>query len=305
MQDILSTLEPLDTAVARQLTQLNMASLLELERLALLAKFKEAGLSLAQRQKLANALACAKREGRIVSQPVPLMSAPSLHRDFAAAVVVATPEESDTSVVTQVVPSKLAPPSGIASVTVPARKQPRVFVTSDLHTDHGVNFEWLRSHLPERHPDGFDVCVCAGDISDNVDILRDTLLLLKGRFDAVVYVPGNHDLWVRKRPVNLDNAPDTRTSFDRLAEVQSICAAAAVHTKPLWLVSPGTARDVLVVPLNAWYHDSWDREVDLPTHGGLAATDDFRQGWMDFSLCKLLLLSHPFIPSFLLFVQFR
>ena len=49
----------------------------------------------------------------------------------------------------------------------------RVFVISDVHTDAPANLDWLHSRcrraVATAGPGGVvDVCVCAGDISDNL-----------------------------------------------------------------------------------------------------------------------------------------
>ena len=38
-------------------------------------------------------------------------------------------------------------------------------------------------------------------MSDNLEVLRETLLVLTRRFDAVVFTAGNHDVWCRPPPI--------------------------------------------------------------------------------------------------------
>ncbi len=38
----------------------------------------------------------------------------------------------------------------------------------------------------------------AGDVADTAPAVRTALSLLKARFGRVFYLPGNHDLWLRK-----------------------------------------------------------------------------------------------------------
>lgn len=71
-----------------------------------------------------------------------------------------------------------------------------------------------------------------------------------------------------------------------------------VHSKPLWLevsadgsdTSSPPPRDVLVVPLDAWYHSDWDHEPDLDDDefgpNGMDGEDSFKSLWTDFHLCK-------------------
>ena len=59
------------------------------------------------------------------------------------------------------------------------RRYPRVWVTSDVHTDRENNMEWCR-RLP-RHPYG-DVLIVAGDLSHRLDIIEETLKIFLDRF---------------------------------------------------------------------------------------------------------------------------
>ena len=59
------------------------------------------------------------------------------------------------------------------------RRCPRVWVTSDVHTDRENNMEWCR-RLP-RHPYG-DVLIVAGDLSHRLDIIEETLKIFLDRF---------------------------------------------------------------------------------------------------------------------------
>jgi len=243
-----------------------------LERLELLSALKVAGLPLGARQKVANGLAAAKREGRLV--------APSLRN--------LTPRQLDLSDDAQAPAAaehKAAPSPGIASTHVPVGQHIRVFVISDAHSDYAVNLQWLKAKLPDRAPGAFDVCLCAGDVSDNLDVLKEALAVLTARFNETFFVAGNHDLWVRPPPIN-DGRPSFTTSLDRLTEVQQLCEKMGVRTTPLWLVSPATARDVLVVPLSSWYHSSFDTEPELPVAYESDSLATFSLTWSDFRMCK-------------------
>lgn len=46
-----------------------------------------------------------------------------------------------------------------------------------------------------------DVLLLAGDISDSLDVIHQSLLAVSQAFKTVFYVPGNHELWVRGEPV--------------------------------------------------------------------------------------------------------
>lgn len=242
---------------------LRLEELIDLERLALLSRLKEAGLPLAQRQKVANGLATAKREGRIGSAPADVSDPPSLSR----------PD-----------PHPAQPFALCARVALPTGKHIRVYAISDAHCDHPANLQWLKTRLPERSEGAFDVCLCAGDVSDNETTLTASLRVLKDRFDEVVFVAGNHEIWVKPQPIP-GRQPSTTTSLDRLKEVHILCQQMGVHVAPLWIECPGEARDVLCVPLNSWYHGEWDCEADLPGEDE-ELVRMFQQMWSDYSLCK-------------------
>ena len=59
------------------------------------------------------------------------------------------------------------------------RRYPRVWLTSDVHTDRENNMEWCR-RLP-RHPHG-DVLIVAGDLSHRLEIIEETLKIFLDRF---------------------------------------------------------------------------------------------------------------------------
>src|SRR5829696_3286908 len=111
----------------------------------------------------------------------------------------------------------------------------RVFATSDLHTDYKENFFWL-TQLSDMAYRG-DTLIVAGDISDRLEIIRETLLLLRSKFRNVLFTPGNHELWVRNETFN---------SVEKLRRVLSLCDELDVTTRPLRL------EDVWVVPLFSW-----------------------------------------------------
>ena len=72
----------------------------------------------------------------------------------------------------------------------------RILAISDLHTDFRENKVLLEqiSDVAYRQ----DILIAAGDISDRLETLTSTLTLLRAKFMKVFYVPGNHELWVRK-----------------------------------------------------------------------------------------------------------
>lgn len=143
----------------------------------------------------------------------------------------------------------------------------RVFATSDLHTDYRENFVWLTQLSDSAYRD--DTLIVAGDISDRIEIIRETLLLLRAKFRSVLFTPGNHELWVRNGEFN---------SIDKLNEILRLCDDLGITTKPLRL------DDLWIVPLFSWYDGVYDPSMNA---------------WADFHLCKWPNDAHP-LPDYFL-----
>lgn len=130
----------------------------------------------------------------------------------------------------------------------------RLFATSDLHTDYKENFRWLQELSGTEYRD--DALIVAGDISDRLEIIRETLLLLRGKFRQLLYTPGNHELWVRGAEIN---------SLEKLQLVLDLCDELDISTKPLRF------ENFWVVPLFSWYDGVFEPEM---------------AAWADFHFCK-------------------
>ncbi|HEX5602004.1 MAG TPA: metallophosphoesterase [Pyrinomonadaceae bacterium] len=130
----------------------------------------------------------------------------------------------------------------------------RVFATSDLHTDYKENFLWLTELSDTAYRD--DSLIVAGDVSDRLEIIRETLLLLRSKFRHVLFTPGNHELWIRNSELN---------SIEKFHQVLKLCDNIGVITTPLRL------DDLWIIPLFSWYDGVYDSEM---------------KPWVDFHLCK-------------------
>lgn len=135
----------------------------------------------------------------------------------------------------------------------------RVFAISDLHADYPENRRWL-DHL-SRQDFQQDVLIVAGDISDELGLLEEVLGHFNRLFDAVLFVPGNHELWVR------DGAGDC--SLKKLELVNERCRSVGVHTGLY------ERQGISFVPLLSWYDHSF-------------ATPDayLRRAWRDYKACR-------------------
>jgi len=151
----------------------------------------------------------------------------------------------------------------------------RVYATSDLHTDYIENFRWLQDLSDTDYRD--DALIVAGDISDQLDIIRETLLLLRSKFRHVLFTPGNHEFWVRR--VDYD-------SIEKLQRVLDLCKDIDVTIQPLRL------DDLWIVPLFSWYDGIFEPEMKDEKRVA-------RQAWADFHFCKWPEHAKPLADYFL------
>ena len=87
--------------------------------------------------------------------------------------------------------------------------------------DYPENMDWVRrlavgvGSAPGAG-EGVNALVVAGDVAETRDNFARTMGALREQFDAVFYVPGNHDLWLRReggRYVSRFRHPHTLTHF--------------------------------------------------------------------------------------------
>jgi len=88
----------------------------------------------------------------------------------------------------------------------------KLFAVSDLHLSHATNREAVQA-LPEYPGDWL---ILAGDIGETEAQLRFALVELGRRFERLVWVPGNHDLW--SLPVS-GPGPRGKSKYDRLVAI--------------------------------------------------------------------------------------
>ncbi|XP_047093369.1 acyl-carrier-protein phosphodiesterase PptH-like [Lolium rigidum] len=174
---------------------------------------------------------------------------------------------------------RAAAASATAAVPQPPRApeaaaRTRVFVVSDLHTDYQENMDWVRRlAVGVGPPDagGVNALVVAGDVAETRDNFARTMGALRDQFDAVFYVPGNHDLWLRREE-------DGRymDSLEKLTALLDACSELGVDT------GPKTIGDLGIIPLFSWYHKSFDKEKDLTS----VRVPSLEMACKDFHACK-------------------
>jgi predicted phosphodiesterase len=136
----------------------------------------------------------------------------------------------------------------------------RVFAVSDIHVDYSDNARWVE-HLSTADYTQ-DLLILAGDVTDLLPSLEWCLSALAARFHKVLFVPGNHDLWVMR-----DTTPGT--SLEKLEQVGKVAAGAGVCMEPVH------HQGVSIYPLLGWY----DYSFGQPSRR-------LRALWMDYRACR-------------------
>ena len=136
----------------------------------------------------------------------------------------------------------------------------RVFALSDVHVDYDANAKWVAglSRADYRN----DVLILAGDVTDRLPLLDWCLRTLAERFRTVLFVPGNHDLWVIRDSINGD-------SLQKLGAVRAVVASSGASMAPFRV--PGLS----IVPLLGWYDGSFGEP-----------SEQLRSMWMDYRACR-------------------
>ncbi|HEY6878413.1 MAG TPA: metallophosphoesterase, partial [Polyangiales bacterium] len=96
----------------------------------------------------------------------------------------------------------------------------KLLALSDVHVEHAVNRQALEALAP--HPE--DWLILAGDVSDSLRGLSWALDTLVPKFARVLWVPGNHELWVER------DGPNTERGVARYQALVAACRARGVAT---------------------------------------------------------------------------
>lgn len=136
----------------------------------------------------------------------------------------------------------------------------RLFALSDIHVDFDENRAWVQQLSRFDYTD--DVLLLAGDVSDFPHLLLDCLQQFSKCFHRVLFVPGNHDLWVERSQEGMD-------SLQKLGLIRRMAEDCGV------LCGPWREGDLLCVPLQGWYDYSF-----------AAPSSRLLEAWMDFVACR-------------------
>jgi predicted phosphodiesterase len=140
-----------------------------------------------------------------------------------------------------------------------SKVQMRIFTLSDIHIDFAVNEQWIETLSNTDYVD--DSLILAGDISDSETKIARCFDQFKRKFKSVFFVPGNHDIWVRK-----ESPSDSIEKFFRLLEL------AQQHEI---ITEAKRLNGTTIIPLFSWYDLSFG-----------TMSDNLKSKWMDFTHCK-------------------
>ncbi len=147
-----------------------------------------------------------------------------------------------------------------------------LYAISDLHLANRVNCQALEA-LPSYPGDWL---ILGGDVGEIDEHLKFALFMLTRRFEQVIWVPGNHDLWTL--PAN----PSRLRGEARYWNQVSICRDYGVLTpEDPYAVWHGKDRDYLLVPMFLLYDYSFrpdhipkEKAVDWAAESGVVCTDE-------------------------------
>jgi predicted phosphodiesterase len=136
----------------------------------------------------------------------------------------------------------------------------RVFAVSDVHIDYVENRKWLFSLSENDYRD--DVLILAGDITSNISAVIKALVYLKKCFMEVLFIPGNHDIWV-------NHSNNNRNSLDNFQLLKKIAFNCGIKMEPYHFAS------LSIVPLFGWYDYSFGKP-----------SRKIYDIWIDYAACE-------------------
>ncbi len=186
-----------------------------------------------------------------------------------------------------------------------------LYAVSDLHVDQAENRELVQAMQPHSERDWL---IVAGDVADGRAGVEWALRLLAGRFERVIWVPGNHELLTYK------DDPLQLRGERRYRNLVELCREIGVLTPedpyPRW---DGPGGPVLVAPLFLLYDYSFGLNVApskveamrLAHEAGVVCVDEYllypdpypsREAWCEARVAateRRLAASDPALPTVL------
>lgn len=118
-----------------------------------------------------------------------------------------------------------------------------------------------------------DTLIIAGDVSDSLERLEKLFSHLLKKFYALAFIPGNHELWLRKSTL--------AHSLEKLDAINQLCDSLGLHYRPFKVEAPHNS--LWIVPLFSWYQKPEEGTNSLY----IAKQEENWKtcGWMDDVLC--------------------
>lgn len=136
----------------------------------------------------------------------------------------------------------------------------RIFALSDIHVDYDANAEWVANLSKCDYRD--DLLILAGDVTHELTLLAWCVGEFSARFKQVLFVPGNHDLWVLGKEKG-------KTSLQKFIDVKAAIEDSGASMRSF------RKGDVLIAPLQGWYDYSFGDP-----------TKELMQMWADYRACR-------------------
>ena len=215
--------------------------------------------------------------------------------------------DEDTNGLSKTIHPSLVPihefTSQITEIHVPKNKRVIAYCISDLHAD-GIseNWNWMKEYCIPTVVDKnvYNILIIPGDLANSISSLKRSFKFLSKQWDAVCYVVGNHEAWVNENNEEDNEDEDMyainfRTSVDQLVDVYKEAKKAGIHVGPVCVNhyddsdnDNSSNQKLWMVPLQSFYHSSWDNEPELDDPALLAAEErrPFRRRWQDFRNMK-------------------
>jgi predicted phosphodiesterase len=196
------------------------------------------------------------------------------------------------------------------SEVISSHERIKCYCVSDLHADSEKNQLWVKENCVRRDEDEgvFTVLILPGDVGSEIVRLEQVFKTVVANYNAVVFVPGNHEAWRRGIAVGgsatiPDERAEERMAIDSTVKLREVIQRAklnGVFVGPLRIQSlvsnnaqsaPSTVNptsSVVIFPLYSWYHSGWDAEPEIshPDYLGVEEAMPFKRKWGDFSMCS-------------------
>lgn len=137
-----------------------------------------------------------------------------------------------------------------------------LFAVSDVHVGYAENRDYVESLRPESAEDWL---IVAGDVAERFTEVARALHALRSRFEKVIWVPGNHELWTPRTD------PVQSRGVERYGQLVELCRRLDVLTpEDPYAVWEGEGGPVAIAPLFVLYDYSFHPPGTSTKEAGLA-----------------------------------